>query len=415
MEERLVVKNFGPIKDIDIRIGKLTVLIGEQATGKSTLGKLLAIYRDFENIAPVRSNTLKFNGAIYDAGMEYFISEDSYIMYKCLDYMVKSRSKRDRANHDLEEENENWLRENNVWKQKNNDDLEEENDKSETTLETIVRPFSEQLIKAFEDIDYIFSDSTAQDFQRELYKYESKYQEDSWIDAIYVYAERSLQSIFSLGKGSVNQMSDGLFSYLATIDNIARTFSKNVTIEPLGIEYKNQNGIGYFRKSGSEKYHKMQNAASGYQSVVPIVLLMEYYTQIRKKKKTFIIEEPELNLFPTTQHRLMQYLVSNLNQTENQILITTHSPYVLAALNNMLNAYKSGQIDKERTTAILPEQYWLNAEEVTAYRLMPDGTAKDLMNRELSMIHSEEIDEASGVINRQFDDLVTIQLEAENG
>lgn len=38
--ERLTVKNFGPIREADLDLRKVTVLIGEQASGKSVLAKL---------------------------------------------------------------------------------------------------------------------------------------------------------------------------------------------------------------------------------------------------------------------------------------------------------------------------------------------------------------------------------------
>ena len=45
MREKLIIKNFGPIKSVDLDLGKITVLIGEQATGKSTIAKVLSICR----------------------------------------------------------------------------------------------------------------------------------------------------------------------------------------------------------------------------------------------------------------------------------------------------------------------------------------------------------------------------------
>ena len=69
---------------------------------------------------------------------------------------------------------------------------------------------------------------------------------------------------------------------------------------------------------------------------------------------------------------------------------------------------------KNAQEAILPADYWLNVDEVTAYRLMPDGTAKDLMDVDSGMIDADEIDEVSGTLNRQFGDLVNIQIGVEN-
>ncbi|MEN9611395.1 MAG: hypothetical protein RLZZ628_2209, partial [Bacteroidota bacterium] len=43
--EKLIVNNFGPIQKADLDLRKVTVFIGEQASGKSILAKLVAIMR----------------------------------------------------------------------------------------------------------------------------------------------------------------------------------------------------------------------------------------------------------------------------------------------------------------------------------------------------------------------------------
>jgi predicted ATPase len=46
MNEQLVVKNFGPIKDATVDFKRVTVFIGPTGGGKSTLAKLAAICQD---------------------------------------------------------------------------------------------------------------------------------------------------------------------------------------------------------------------------------------------------------------------------------------------------------------------------------------------------------------------------------
>ena len=46
MEERLIIRNFGPIKDMDVVIRPCTIFIGSQGSGKSTAAKVLTICRD---------------------------------------------------------------------------------------------------------------------------------------------------------------------------------------------------------------------------------------------------------------------------------------------------------------------------------------------------------------------------------
>ena len=43
---KLIVKNFGPLKDIEIEVREMVTFIGAQASGKSTLAKLLAVFED---------------------------------------------------------------------------------------------------------------------------------------------------------------------------------------------------------------------------------------------------------------------------------------------------------------------------------------------------------------------------------
>ncbi len=45
-KETLTVKNFGPIREAHLELGKVTVFIGKQASGKSVLAKLLMIFSD---------------------------------------------------------------------------------------------------------------------------------------------------------------------------------------------------------------------------------------------------------------------------------------------------------------------------------------------------------------------------------
>jgi predicted ATPase len=47
MKARLQIKNFGPIKDIDIEISRFNILIGPHASGKSTIAKILSVIHAF--------------------------------------------------------------------------------------------------------------------------------------------------------------------------------------------------------------------------------------------------------------------------------------------------------------------------------------------------------------------------------
>ena len=44
--ETLKIRNFGPVKELDIIIKPFTVFVGDQGSGKSTISKLLTVLRD---------------------------------------------------------------------------------------------------------------------------------------------------------------------------------------------------------------------------------------------------------------------------------------------------------------------------------------------------------------------------------
>jgi predicted ATPase len=54
MNEQLIVKNFGPIKDATVDFKRVTVFIGPTGGGKSTLAKLAALFRG-DNFYPSQS------------------------------------------------------------------------------------------------------------------------------------------------------------------------------------------------------------------------------------------------------------------------------------------------------------------------------------------------------------------------
>lgn len=56
------------------------------------------------------------------------------------------------------------------------------------------------------------------------------------------------------------------------------------------------------------------------------------------RNTVLIIEEPEQNLFPSTQKELIYHILNKVNDKEkdHKLTITTHSPYILYALNNCM-------------------------------------------------------------------------------
>jgi predicted ATPase len=180
-----------------------------------------------------------------------------------------------------------------------------------------------------------------------------------------------------------------------------------IALEFLNIVYTNKNGLDTIKTPTKELY--LQEAASGYQSIIPLYLVMKYFAE-QSGEKTIIIEEPELNLYPKTQNELVRVLTSLANKNNNNLVVTTHSPYILTSLNNLLFANQIFEKDSLKTkdiSKILPKESWIVANNFSAYHI-EKGKSKSIFDRKTQLIVETQLDSASEVINTDFDCLMNI-------
>ncbi|RZJ91517.1 MAG: hypothetical protein EOO60_07930 [Hymenobacter sp.] len=155
---------------------------------------------------------------------------------------------------------------------------------------------------------------------------------------------------------------------------------------------------------------KIAETASGIQSVTPLLVLLEHLSRNTEQAQSFIIEEPELNLYPTAQQGLLNWLVEKCTKGENDLTITTHSPYILSHLNLLLYAYQVADKHPERkeaVAAIVPEASWINPKEFACYQV-ENGGVQSLVDEELGLIDNNELDGLSGDAADAFDNLIRL-------
>ena len=105
--------------------------------------------------------------------------------------------------------------------------------------------------------------------------------------------------------------------------------------------------------------------------------LVHIFTQI-------YFEEPEAHLHPGAQRSVME-IIAFLVRKGVRFVLTTHSPYILYAVNNFLMAQKV--LDAGRTLPDdVPPETALRPDQVAAYRFAPDGT---VLLRDLSVFTFE--------------------------
>ena len=117
-------------------------------------------------------------------------------------------------------------------------------------------------------------------------------------------------------------------------------------------------------------------------------------------------------MFPEAQRKMMELIALTINSSGSKVMITTHSPYVLGTLNNLLFADQVSKEWEQETTHIIPKQVWIQVERFTAL-FVKEGTADECMDHEINLIKNELIDEISKTINQDFDEMAELSFQAE--
>ena len=165
--------------------------------------------------------------------------------------------------------------------------------------------------------------------------------------------------------------------------------------------------------SDEDKYVKINYASSGQQESLWILNVL-FYLVATRKKAFIVIEEPESHLFPDAQRMITEFIamVSNLGC---QILITTHSPYVLGAVNNLKYAAYLSQFSEisDQINKIVPTTRKL--ENISAYYVdATNSMIKECLdNSEAGLIDNSVIEGASEIIHDVYTDLFDLYFNMD--
>ncbi len=191
---------------------------------------------------------------------------------------------------------------------------------------------------------------------------------------------------------------------------VARESLLQLPINFLNITYTFKGGKDRVIINGNSEID-LDESATGFQTAIPMALVIESLQE--KGKHLFIIEEPELNLYPSTQKRLVEYLIEKCTKGDNRLIITTHSPYILTALDNCIqasNVLKVNADAKAEVDALVPPASQIDFEDVAAY-FVADGTARSIMNAENRLIDANALDDISDELGETFDRLLNLELQ----
>ncbi|EHO15501.1 AAA family ATPase [Myroides odoratimimus] len=416
-KERISIRNFAGIEELEMDIKPINILIGPQGVGKSVVVKLIYFFRGL-------------NDEITNIG--YFSERDDYDVQSILLHSFNKYFEEEILNNtrfSIEYCNVEGV----VFKveKTETDDLilESSIDLDNLILQLIsIKETFELQEKMFENED----DSIAIHYElmAELRKVLRKgVSIELGVDypQIFVPAGRSFFStvksnIFTLVKED-NSFDFFILEFGALFERLKAI--KYATVEEVSIDevlVKVLDGV-FVREDNNKEYilHKdnrkvqLQNVSSGQQEALPLMLILKsiILKRLYKGGSTLYIEEPEAHLFPTAQKAIVELLAKtfNSNPDNTQLFITTHSPYILTSFNNLIyagNIIKDDESKRKAVEKVIAKDTLLDCSKIGAYALTKDGL-KDLIDQENHIINAELLDEVSNMIGREFDQLLDIE------
>jgi len=403
MNEQLIVKNFGPIKDATVDFKRVTVFIGPTGGGKSTLAKLAAIFRSDE---------------FYDEPNKEFASASSFKNFAISNFFSHSTY----LNFVSESVSLNYK------EGERNIHLSEEKTKEAKSFFTEILSLLKNIKVEIEDDPSKTSSIELEEakVQRELIRQRlesdrfSKYATS--LKVSYAPAERVFIPSISDSLAGLMRDDIGLPKTLLDFTNnfsLARRTIPSLKITFLGVDYIRNEDRDFIQIPNSKELFRLYETASGIQSVTPLLVLLEHLSRNTEQAQSFILEEPELNLFPLAQFELVKTLVEKCAQLDsnNDLVLTTHSPYVLTALNLLCYAYRIAQQNEataKRVAKLIPRHCWIDPDQFAAYYVdRPDTKRKQqvrsIINKKTGLIEENELDTASDELGSIFDKLVKLR------
>lgn len=410
---KLRVKHFGPIKEgyqeeggwIDIK--KVTVFIGNQGTGKSTVAKLISTFTWIEK-ALVRGDydkkSFERKGRLRNRFLSYHRLENYFINEENLD---KTEIEYNGDAYNIQYKNGSWS-------------ITEVKGKNYPLPQIIYIPAERNFIANLKDPNILkLASESLLEFLTEFNnaKNEIKDSVELPVNQAFVEYDRLNDTINIKGydyKIRLYESSSG-FQSLVPLYLVSRHLANSVLLQPeFNSRTMNSKELEIFRKSFIEIFENKDLTIE--QRRVAISALSSKFT---KKAFINIVEEPEQNLFPKSQWEILKTLLNYNNQSEgNKLIITTHSPYIILYLSLSIQSdYLKNKIVSHtlmrKLNDIVPLSSSVSSSNVSIYQLSEQGVITKLPNYEGIPSDNNFLNEMLKEGNRLFDSLLEIEEEIQ--
>lgn len=397
----LIIRNVGPIKDVDIELNQINVIIGMQSSGKSTIAKIISFCSWLEKqlILKAPSETEQFDCTEYFDKLKSFhrfsdgyFQKESYIEYTTEHFELKwylLQSEKSTFNVEL------------------------------SGVEFVNRkisfiPAERNFVSVIPVSKYSESYDNISNFINDWFDAKQSYNKQSLLEipvihSLYYYDKDKDKDVMLVGEHQteiplrsassgfqsilplwvlIEYMTKGLFEKERTLSPFNRILLRKL-IDRLDLEPKLK-----------QLFYELIDKIETYKSVTGrgeedwIQLVHAIGIELNYTFSRLIIEEPEQNLFPETQKELLYSLIKSIsnNERKHELIITTHSPYLLYALNNcMLGGLVKDKLSKEELENINFSNAFIHPSFVSVFQIA-DG-AISIIQKEDGLIGNNYFDE----------------------
>lgn len=398
---KLLIQNFGPVLNAELELKAVNLLIGEQSIGKSTIAKLITIMTDIFSLSTViRAGYIGWFDQLKTYGLDIYSKYDYHIQYEWYEkdiHLILTITKEDARISFTKE------------------------DTSITDTSEVIRLLSElkpiyhqeqfksQLKAVIDNANETDPKEVISSLQQLIF------------NSIYIPAERNFFSFFSKALPALNLVSESiprnLLRFSLDYQNAKSAYGKYDSLL-LNVSYEYDGSDDYFTDHTSGQKFRLSYASSGIQSTMPLLLVLEYAVN-KREYSSFVIEEPETNLFPDKQVALLRHILKTVNCGGRTLTITTHSPYLLSALNNSLFAgymlKQYGEGIKEELYNVIDKDCFLTQDDCSVFSLGESVNGKgfyckSVVDPETGMIDSNALDGVSLLLSAEFSKLEDVLL-----
>ena len=449
--QKIYIRNNGPVKNFEMEVKKFNLLIGEQATGKSTIAKSVYYFKT------IKTKIIDYLTQVYDSNSYNSVSLEKVWFDKSIKSELKNIFiKLFGYSWDLNPEfymkydyaESVWIQ---VKLKRGDRDKQYISVTYSPELLNSIKKLQMEIREMYHSNEGIIKTSLVLTNEERKRNHEMIVHRVNEIfcdnkETYYIPAGRSLLTVMSNNRAIMNNAGNlDLITemFMMLIDSVRNSFGNGVRkahlfypVEKRQFDVKNIADFiiniekGEYFYNGGREFLKIEEdvehpvainfASSGQQEILWLLNFM-YVLMLREEDVFLIIEEPEAHIYPLLQKRVMEFIALFTNMQDSGVFITTHSPYILTVANNLYYAgvlAEDGQV--KEVYRVLNKNYIIKKGELSAYKLLTNSVLKKqhyikLLDEEEKEIESNLIDDVSLQVNELYTALYGIELDKEQG